>query len=84
MATARRFAAALGMIAFATVTGFGIWHHSSLEWVLVRALAALVLFSAVGYVIGWMGGAVARESAVSEAKRRLEAGKAERQRRKSE
>jgi hypothetical protein len=84
MATARRFAAALGMIAFAWVTGFGIVHASRLEWVLLRALAALVLFSALGYLIGWMGAAVAKESATREIERRIEAEESKRAQEKTE
>jgi hypothetical protein len=72
------------MIAFATVTGFGILQSSRLEWVLLRALAALALFSALGYVIGWMGAAVARESASAEVERRVEAEQAKRAQRKSD
>jgi NhaP-type Na+/H+ or K+/H+ antiporter len=84
MATARRFAAALGMIAFAWVTGFGIIHASRLEWVLLRALVAMGLFSALGYVIGWLGAAVARESAAREIERRVDAEESKRAQEKTE
>jgi hypothetical protein len=84
LATARRFAAALGLIAFVFVTGFGMWHGSRLEWVLLRALLALILFSVLGFVTGLIGAALARNSAGSEVQRKLEAEKAKRKREKEQ
>ncbi len=81
---ARRFAAALGLIAFVFVVGFGLWQGSQLEWVLLRALIALILFAALGYVLGFIGAAVANDSARSEVKRRIEEEKAAAEGRKSE
>ena len=70
MATARRTAAALGIIAFVYVGAAGVVQGSSAEWVLLRALIALVAFAAVGYAVGLVGAAVVRDAADGERKRR--------------
>ena len=71
MATARRFAATLGIIAFVFVAGFGWWEGSELNWVLLRALLALIMFAVLGFVTGLIGAAIARDSANEELKRKV-------------
>ena len=63
MGTARRFAAALGIISFAFVAVTGIAQQSSLEWVLLRALVALILFTVVGFIVGLIGARLVQEVA---------------------
>ena len=73
MATARRFAATLGIIAFVFVAGFGLWERSELDWVLLRALLALIMFTVLGFVAGLIGAAIARDSANAELRRKVAA-----------
>ena len=75
MATARRTSAALGIIAFVFVGAFGACQGSELDWVLLRALVALVVFAIFGYVVGLVGGAIAQDAAAGELKRRIRAEK---------
>lgn len=63
MGTARRFGAALGMIAFVVVAAAGIIQQSSLNWVLLRALVALILFTVVGFIVGLIGARLVQEVA---------------------
>lgn len=66
MATARRFAVAMGMMAVTVVCVSGIWRSASLEYTLLRALVALLLFAAVGYVCGLLGSAIMTDSVNTE------------------
>ena len=84
MATARRFAATLGVIAFLVVVGFGMWRHTAVNAVLLRALLALVIFSALGFVAGLIGAAIAQHSAASEVDRAEAAERMRRERLKEE
>lgn len=84
MATARRFAAALGIISFVFVAGFGLWRGSEVDWVLLRALLALIVFSVFGFLVGLVGAAIANDSADTELREKIEAEKATRQRRQEE
>ncbi len=70
MGTARRFAAALAIISFVYVLGFGIYNGTELETVLVRGLLALVIFSVVGFACGLIGATIAQDSAASEKMRK--------------
>ena len=80
MATARRFAAALGIIAFVFVAAFGVWRGNELDAVLLRALVSLVLFAALGFVTGLVGAAVANDAANQEMIRRKRAEEEQRRR----
>ena len=62
MATARRFAVVMGMIAVVVVCVSGVWRQSSLESTLLRAFVALLLFSVVGYVCGLLGSAIMKDA----------------------
>jgi len=70
VATARRFAAALGIIAFVFVAGFSAWQGNDLNASLLRSLVALVMFAALGFVTGLIGSAIVNDSADSEVKRK--------------
>ena len=70
MGTARRFAAALGIIVFVFVLGFGIYNGTELETVLVRGLLALVIFSVIGFACGLIGATIAQDSAANEKMRK--------------
>jgi len=70
VATARRFAAALGIIAFVFVAGFSAWQGNELDTSLVRALVALVMFAALGFVVGLIGSALVSDSADGEVARK--------------
>ena len=63
MGTARRFGAALGIISFAFVAAAGIAQRSALQWVLLRALVALILFTVVGFIVGLIGARLVQEVA---------------------
>ena len=63
MGTARRYGAALGMIAFLFVAAAGIYQRSPLEWVLLRALVALIMFTVIGFVAGLIGTRLVEEVA---------------------
>ncbi len=76
MGTARRTAAALGIIAFVYVGAAGVVQQASVEWVLARALIALASFAAFGWVVGLIGAAVARDAAAGERQRRIDAARA--------
>ena len=69
MATGRRFAAILGVIAFLVAVAFGMWGGAPVNLVLLRALLALVIFSALGFVVGLVGAVIAQHSADSEVER---------------
>ncbi len=69
MATARRFAAAMGLIAMVVVCVGGIWRGTSLEGTLLRALVALVGFSLVGYLCGLLGAAIMKDAVKTEVAR---------------
>ena len=84
MTTARRFAATLGVIAFVVVVGFGMWRGIAVNRVLLRALLALVIFSALGFVAGLVGTAIAQHSADSEVDRAEAAERMRRERLKEE
>ena len=73
MATARRFALAMGLTAFAVVCVIGIWRQSALESTLLKALVALVLFAVMGYVCGMVGAAIMKEAVKTELKRAKDA-----------
>ena len=70
MVTARRFAAALAIISFVYVLGFGIYNGTELETVLVRGLLALAIFSVVGFACGLIGATIAEDSAANEKMRK--------------
>ena len=77
MATARRFALAMGMIAVIVVCVAGMWRQSPLAGTLLRALVALVVFAGIGYVCGLVGAAIMKDAVKTEltrAKDALEAG----------
>jgi len=66
MATARRFAVAMGMVALAVVCVGGILRQSPLQDTLLRALVALLVFAAIGYACGLLGAAIMRDAVHSE------------------
>ena len=72
MAAARRFAATLGFIAFAFVAVLGVWRQAEVDWVLLRAFLALIVFSVVGFIAGFVASALIRHSADDELRRRAE------------
>ena len=77
MATARRFALAMGMIAVIVVCVAGMWRQSPLAGTLLRALVAMVVFAGIGYVCGLVGAAIMKDAVKTEltrAKNVLEAG----------
>ncbi|HUW58471.1 MAG TPA: hypothetical protein VMZ92_17685 [Planctomycetota bacterium] len=80
MATARRFAATLGIIAFVFVAGFGWWQGADVNWVLLRGLLALIIFAVLGFVTGLIGAAIAKDSANEELKRKMLAEQVKRKR----
>lgn len=69
MATARRFAAVLGLVAIAVVFVSGMWRGANLEVTLFRGLVALLLFALIGYGCGWLGSLIVKESVASEVDR---------------
>ena len=73
MATARRTAAALGIIAFVFVGALGLWQGAELDWVLLRGLLALICFAVFGFVVGHIGAAIASDAAAGELRRRVQA-----------
>jgi predicted lipid-binding transport protein (Tim44 family) len=73
MATARRTAAALGILAFVYAAVAGWAQGATLEWTLERALIALACFAAFGFVVGHVGAAVARDAAAGERSRKVDA-----------
>ena len=72
MGTARRFAAALGLITFVTVLAFGIYEGAEVNWVLTRGLIALVIFGVIGYVLGLVGAGLAADAADGELRRKMQ------------
>lgn len=76
MGTARRTAAALGILAFVYVGAAGVVQQASAEWTLTRALIALAAFAAFGWVVGLIGAAVARDAAAGERRRKIDAARA--------
>ena len=69
MATARRFAVAMGLTALAAVCATGMWWQWPLERTLWRGLVALVAFAGIGYACGLMGAAIMKEAAWTELRR---------------
>jgi len=66
MATARRFAVAMGMIGVVVVCVSGVWRGASLESTLLRALVALLAFSLVGYLCGLLGAVIMKDAVNTE------------------
>ncbi len=50
----RRYAAVLGLLAFATILARGIGAGGAWESVLSQAIAALVVFAIIGGIVGWL------------------------------
>jgi len=84
VATARRFAAALGILAFVFVAGFSAWQGNELDASLLRALVALVMFAVLGFMVGLIGAAVVNDAADSEVRRKAIAEKMQRQKQQQE
>lgn len=56
------YAGILGPLAFLTCVARGIVHGGGTESVLWTAWCSLLVFAAVGYVIGWVAGQTVEES----------------------
>ena len=84
MTTARRFSATLGIIAFVFVAGFAVWQGNDLDRALLRALVALVMFAALGYVTGLVGSAIVNDCADGEVRRKARAEEMKRKRAQSQ
>lgn len=48
----RKYAGVLGLLAFFTALAHGLTHGAGAEWTLQTAVLALVVFAALGFVIG--------------------------------
>jgi hypothetical protein len=59
---ARIFAGVFGPLAFLTSLARGAVHGGSAESTLLAAWYSLLVFSAIGYVIGWAAGATIEQS----------------------
>ena len=59
---AQIYAGILGPLAFLTSLGRGIVHGGGTEAVLWTAWCSLLVFSAIGYVLGWLGQRIVEDS----------------------
>jgi hypothetical protein len=59
---ARIYAGILGPLALLTCLARGAIHATPVETILLEAWCCLVVFAAVGYVIGWIAGRSVEES----------------------
>ncbi len=59
---ARIYAGILGPLAFLTAVARGLVHGGTVEHTLLEAWIGLVVFSIVGFFIGWIAGATIDES----------------------
>ncbi len=59
---ARTYAGILGPLALVTCVARGLIHATSSETVLFGAWCSLLVFAALGWVIGWIAGRVVQES----------------------
>lgn len=62
----RAYAGVLGPLAFATITLRGVLHHAGGLSTIKLATVSLVLFTAIGYVIGAIAESTVRESVLSQ------------------
>ena len=62
----RAYAGILGPLAFATIALRGVLHHAGALSTLKLATVTLVLFTALGYLIGAIAEATIRESVLSQ------------------
>ena len=59
---ARTYAGILGPLALVTALVRGLIHATETDTVLLTAWSSLLVFAAVGYVIGWVAGKTVEES----------------------
>lgn len=57
-----RYAGVLGLLAFVTSTARGLLHGSEVEPTLLTAWVSLLVFAAIGGVVGWIAGRAVEES----------------------
>jgi hypothetical protein len=62
----RAYAGVLGPLAFATIAFRGVLHHAGGLSTIKFATVTLVLFTAIGYVIGAIAEATVRDSVISQ------------------
>jgi len=59
---ARTYAGILGPLALVTSVARGFVHATSAEAILLGAWCSLLVFAALGYVVGWIAGRIVQES----------------------
>jgi hypothetical protein len=69
----RIYSGILGLLAFQTTLLRGWFHHGDLQSTLWAAWLSLILFAAVGLIIGYIAGQIVRESVVGRANAELAA-----------
>ena len=68
---ARLYAGILGLLALLTCLARGVMHGSDTASAVLGAWLGLMLFSAIGYVVGWMGEKTVAEAVSDRIQREL-------------
>jgi len=68
-----RYAGVLGLLAFLTSTARGLLHGGEVEATLMTGWLSLLVFAAIGAVIGWIAGRAVEESVRARIKEALAA-----------
>lgn len=69
---ARLFAGILGPLAMLTITTSGLLHGRTSQSVASAAWVALIVFAAIGYVLGWIANRTVEDSVQAAISARLE------------